>query len=168
MADLARFVDGYARDFDQARAEIDAGRKRSHWMWYLFPQLAGLGSSPTSRHYALADREEAAAFLTDPRLGPAYGRLVDAVWEQVVAGGTSVHALFGSPDDHKLVSSLTLFAAVASELEATPELTTLAAHAGEVLDAAADEGLPRCAVTTAALRRRGGGSAEARGRPRGR
>jgi len=122
-------------------------------MWYLFPQIAGLGASATSRRYAIAGRDEAAAFLTDARLGPAYGRLVDAVWHQVVAGGVSVHELFGSPDDQKLVSSLTLFATVAADLDATLALTELVRQAQDVLDVAADEGLPPCATTAAALAR---------------
>jgi uncharacterized protein (DUF1810 family) len=151
MADLARFVDGYDRDFARALGEIDAGRKRSHWMWYMFPQIAGLGFSPTSVHYAIADRGEAEAFLAHPRLGPAYGRLVDAVWRQVVGNGVSVRVLFGSPDDQKLVSSLTLFATVAADLEATAERTTLITHADELLAVAAGQGLPRCARTAAAL-----------------
>jgi uncharacterized protein (DUF1810 family) len=153
MADLARFVDGYDRDFERALAEITAGRKRSHWMWYIFPQLAGLGLSPTSVHYAIADRDEAEAFLADPRLGPAFGRLVDAVWHQVVADGRSLRTLFGSPDDQKLVSSLTLFATVADDLEPTPERTTLVTQADEVLAAATAQGRPRCATTAAALAR---------------
>jgi uncharacterized protein (DUF1810 family) len=151
--DLSRFVDGYDRDFERARGEIDAGRKRSHWMWYIFPQIAGLGFSPTSVRYAIADRNEAEAFLTDPRLGPRYCRLVDAVWQQIIGHRISVRALFGSPDDQKLVSSLTLFTSVAAGLAPTPERTTLLARGNEVLDAAADQGLARCATTVAALTR---------------
>jgi uncharacterized protein (DUF1810 family) len=151
VAGLSRFVDGYDRDLKRALGEINTGRKRSHWMWYIFPQLAGLGFSPTSVRYAIADRDEAEAFLTDSRLGPAYGRLVDAVWHQVVGNGTSVRALFGSPDDEKLVSSLTLFATVAADLEASPELTRLVTRANEVLAAADAQGLPRCATTVATL-----------------
>ena len=100
MADVTRFVEGYDRDFERALGEIDAGRKRSHWMWYLFPQIRGLGSSPTAEHYAIADRAEAEAFLTDPALGPAYGRLVNAVWQQVVNNGISVQ----SPVRHALTT----------------------------------------------------------------
>ena len=149
--DLSRFVEGYDRDFERALGEIQAGRKRSHWMWYIFPQLAGLGFSATSRRYAIADRAEAVAFLTDPRLGSRYGRLVDAVWQQTVGNGASLRALFGSPDDQKLVSSLTLFATVVADLEPTPDRTTLGTQADEVLAAAAAQGLARCATTAAAL-----------------
>jgi len=151
VSDVTRFADGYDRDFERALGEINAGRKRSHWMWYLFPQFHGLGSSSTAQRYAIADRAEAEAFLTDPQLGPAYGRLVDAVWQQVVNNGISVRDLFGRPDDQKLVSSLTLFATVATGLDPTRALTTLIAHANAVLDVAATQGLPRCAVTTSSL-----------------
>ena len=71
--DLERFRDGYRRDFDRALAEINAGRKRSHWMWFIFPQVAGLGSSPTAAHYAIRDRAEAEAFLPTPSSAPATG-----------------------------------------------------------------------------------------------
>ena len=143
MADVTWFVEGYDRDCVRALGEIDAGRKRSHWMWYLFPQIRGLGSSPNAQHYAMPDRAEAEAFLTDPALGPAYGRLVNAVWQQVVNNGVSVQALFGRPDDEKLVSSLTLFASGAAGLDPTPALTTIVAAANAVLDVAATQGLPR-------------------------
>src|SRR3954451_22554962 len=113
-ADLERFHDGYRRDFDQALSEIHRGRKRSHWMWFIFPQVAGLGSSSTAAHYAIRDRAEAEAFLADPVLGDGYRRLVDAVWQQVVGADVTIRALFGRPDDQKLVSSLTLFGGIAS------------------------------------------------------
>jgi uncharacterized protein (DUF1810 family) len=150
--DLSRFVDGYERDFDRALGEIRGGRKRSHWMWYVFPQIAGLGSSSTSRHYAIADRNEAEEFLSDARLGPRYAQLVDATWEQIVTNGVTVRNLFGQPDDQKLVSSLTLFAAVAADLPPSPERTTLVDQADAILDAAGRQGLTRCAFTRAALR----------------
>jgi uncharacterized protein (DUF1810 family) len=78
-ADLEQFHDGYRRRyFDDAFAEINAGPKRSHWMRFIFPQVAGLGTSPTDAHYALRDRAEAEAFLRDSVLGPGYRTLVDA------------------------------------------------------------------------------------------
>ena len=89
-ADLERFHDGYRRHYDQALSEINRGRKRSHWMWFIFPQVTGLGSSPTAAHYAIRNRAEAEAFLRDPILGPGYRTLVDAVWQQVIGGGISV------------------------------------------------------------------------------
>jgi uncharacterized protein (DUF1810 family) len=144
--DLARFIDGYHESFDQALGEIRGGRKRSHWMWFIFPQVAGLGTSPTAAHYAIASRAEADAFLSDPTLGAGYRQLVDAVWTQVVTNRVSVHKLFGSPDDHKLVSSLTLLAGVAAELD-DAGWARFVEQANEVLAQAETQGLPRCAVT---------------------
>ncbi len=144
-ADLERFHDGYRRDYDQALSEINHGRKRSHWMWFIFPQVTGLGSSPTAAHYAIRNRAEAEAFLRDPILGPGYRTLVDVVWQQVIGGGISVRTLFGRPDDQKLVSSLTLFAGIASDLGDAWAPTV--AKADEVLDRAESQGLPRCPTT---------------------
>ena len=143
--DLERFHDGYRDDFHQALSEINGGRKRSHWMWYIFPQIAGLGSSPTAAHYAIRNRAEAEAFLRDPLLGPGYRTLVDAVWQRVIGADSTIPELFGPPDDHKLVSSLTLFAGIASELG--DEFAPTVAKADEVLDRAESQGLPRCATT---------------------
>jgi len=144
-ADLERFHDGYRDQYEQALSEIDAGRKRTHWMWFIFPQITGLGSSSTAAHYAIRDRAEAAAFLHDPTLGPGYRTLVDAVWHQVTERGTTIRELFGRPDDQKLVSSLTLFAGVAAELDGGwPDTVT---KANDILDHAEQQGLPRCAAT---------------------
>jgi uncharacterized protein (DUF1810 family) len=143
--DLERFLNGYRLDFDQALSEINGGRKRSHWMWFIFPQITGLGSSPTATAYAIRNRAEATAFLQDPTLGPAYRQLVEAVWHQVAERGVSVRRLFGRPDDQKLVSSLTLFAGVAADLD--DEWTVLTANANDILDRAAEQGLPRCTPT---------------------
>jgi uncharacterized protein (DUF1810 family) len=144
-AGLDRFRDGYRQDFDQALSEINRGHKRSHWMWFMFPQVTGLGSSPTAARYAIASWAEAEAFLRDPLLGPSYRQLIEAVWEQVAGRGVTLRRLFGRPDDQKLVSSLTLFAAVAGDLgdEWRPMLT----QANEILAHAAAQGLPRCAAT---------------------
>jgi len=142
---LERFRVGYRQQFNQALNEITRGRKRSHWMWFIFPQVAGLGSSSTAAHYAITSRAEAEAFLADPNLGPSYRQLVDAVWRQVVTNGVTIRQLFGRPDDQKLVSSLTLFADVAGALgeEWAPTVT----KAVEILDVAGEQGLPRCAGT---------------------
>ncbi len=146
--DLERFIDAQRRDFGRALEEVATGRKRSHWMWYIFPQVGGLGASTTSRRYAIASLTEAEAFLTHPVLGQRYRQSVDAVWQQVVEGGTSIRDLFGMPDDAKLVSSLTLFAGVARRLDpAQPDLATFATRADEILQAAYAQGLARCAVT---------------------
>jgi uncharacterized protein (DUF1810 family) len=144
-AELERFHDGYRRHLDPALGEINDGRKRSHWMWFLFPQVTGLGSSPTAAHYAICDRAEAEAFLRDPILGPGYRALVDAVWRQVIGSDVSIRQLFGRPDDQKLVSSLTLFAGIATDHGDDWAPTVAKAH--EVLDRAESQGLPRCPTT---------------------
>ncbi|MGE7205911.1 DUF1810 domain-containing protein [Sphingomonas sp. NPDC019816] len=108
---LARFVDAQMRDFATALTELQAGRKRSHWMWYIFPQIAGLGRSETARHYAIADADEARAYLAHPLLGP---RLIGVVRTACAAPGPA-EAIFGGIDAMKLRSSLTLFAAVAND-----------------------------------------------------
>jgi uncharacterized protein (DUF1810 family) len=109
--DLQRFVDAQRAVYDQARAELTAGRKRSHWMWFIFPQIKGLGSSEMSRRYAISSREEAAAYLMHPLLGP---RLRECTRLVTDIDDGSVHEIFGSPDDMKFHSSMTLFAQVTS------------------------------------------------------
>ena len=146
--DLTRFVNAHDRDFERALSEIEAGRKRTHWVWYIFPQVAGLGMSATSRQYAISNIEEAEAFLADPLLGANYRRIVDAVWHQVVGGGVAIADLFGAPDDAKLVSSLTLFAGVARRrLPPTGASDTFVSRADQILAAAFAEGLPHCMTT---------------------
>ncbi len=110
-AALVRFVEAQATSFATALAELRSGRKQSHWMWYVFPQIAGLGRSPTAIFYAIADAGEARAYLAHPLLGP---RLIDAVAAAIAAPG-SAEAIFGAVDAMKLRSSLTLFAAVADD-----------------------------------------------------
>jgi uncharacterized protein (DUF1810 family) len=110
--DLERFVQAQQGDFERALSEIRSGRKRSHWMWYIFPQLAGLGSSPAARRYAIKSAAEALGYLEHPVLGPRLRQSADAV---LAVEGRSAHDIFGSPDDLKLKSSATLFAAVSPE-----------------------------------------------------
>ena len=105
--DLGRFVRAQEPDYGRALSEIRAGRKRSHWMWYVFPQFAGLGSSPTARFYAIKSAAEAEAYLRHPVLGP---RLAECGEAALGVEGRSAHDIFGSPDDLKLRSSATLFA----------------------------------------------------------
>ena len=107
--DLQRFVDAQEPRFADAMAELSAGRKRTHWMWFVFPQLRGLGHSQMAWHYGIASREEAAAYLAHPLLGP---RLRDGVERLLAVRGRTAHEIFGSPDDLKLLSCLTLFAEV--------------------------------------------------------
>ena len=111
--DLSRFVQAQAGVYEQALAEIRGGRKRSHWMWYIFPQIDGLGSSPTAKRYAIKSRAEAEAYLAHPVLG---SRLVEcAAAAAAVPGPASALDVFGSPDDRKLRSSATLFACVSPD-----------------------------------------------------
>jgi uncharacterized protein (DUF1810 family) len=107
--DLGRFVQAQQDDFERALAEIRAGKKRTHWMWYIFPQLDGLAFSPTSKHYAIKSLDEARAYLAHPVLGP---RLRECAEAALGVEGRSATAVFGSPDDLKLRSCATLFACV--------------------------------------------------------
>ena len=107
--DLGRFVDAQERTYDRALAEVRAGRKRTHWMWYVFPQLDGLGSSETARRYAIRSRAEAEAYLKHPVLGP---RLLACAEAALAVPDRSATEVFGSPDDLKLRSCATLFACV--------------------------------------------------------
>src|SRR5262245_60109249 len=107
--DLNRFLEAQEDDYAQALAEIKDGRKYSHWMWYIFPQLDGLGFSAMARQYAIKSLEEAKAYLAHPVLGP---RLVECAEAALAVEGTSATEIFGSPDDLKLRSCATLFAAV--------------------------------------------------------
>ncbi len=107
--DLDRFLKAQTRSYPQALTEIRAGSKVSHWMWYIFPQIDGLGSSPTARMYAIKSRAEAEAYLAHPTLGP---RLVECAEAALAVKGLSAHDIFGFPDDLKLRSCATLFAQV--------------------------------------------------------
>ena len=109
---LQRFVDAQERDYQTALDEITIGQKRSHWMWYIFPQFDGLGFSPTSVHYAIKSPAEATAYLDHPILGPRLRECVDVL---LAASGRTAHQIFGSPDDLKLKSCMTLFAQVSPE-----------------------------------------------------
>jgi uncharacterized protein (DUF1810 family) len=106
---LIRFVRAQQDDFKQALAEIQRGKKRTHWMWYIFPQFDGLASSATSKHYAIKSIEEAKAYLDHPILGPRLREYAEAVLH---VEGRSATEIFGSPDDLKLKSCATLFATV--------------------------------------------------------
>ena len=110
---LQRFIDAQERSFDDAMAELNAGLKQSHWMWFVFPQLDGLGLSPTSKYYAIASLDEARAYLAHPQLGPRLRACVDALlaW----AARRTAEQILGSIDAMKLRSSLTLFDRVAPE-----------------------------------------------------
>jgi uncharacterized protein (DUF1810 family) len=109
---LKRFVHAQERIYPRVLAELRAGQKRSHWMWFIFPQIAGLGWSPTSRLYAIRDEDEARAYLAHPVLGE---RLRECAEEVLRVTGRSAEDIFGSIDAVKLRSSATLFAAVSPE-----------------------------------------------------
>jgi uncharacterized protein (DUF1810 family) len=108
---LNRFVEAQASSYQTALSEIKAGRKRSHWMWFIFPQIQGLGLSETARFYALADAREAKDYLAHPVLG---ARLLEICHALLKLAATDAHTIFGSPDDLKLKSSMTLFASLGS------------------------------------------------------
>jgi uncharacterized protein (DUF1810 family) len=105
--DLQRFIDAQDPVVTQVMRELGQGEKRSHWMWFIFPQLRGLGQSDTARHYGLAGLEEAHAYLADPVLGP---RLVECTELVNQIEGKTAHEIFASPDDLKFRSCMTLFA----------------------------------------------------------
>jgi uncharacterized protein (DUF1810 family) len=107
---LQRFIDAQSGVYESALAELCAGAKRSHWMWFIFPQLAGLGRSPTAQHYAISSLDEARAYLEHPLLGPRLRECVEALlpW----AGRYSAEQVLGPIDALKLKSNLTLFAQV--------------------------------------------------------
>lgn len=170
MSHLDRFthaqdqaVDGYRTALD----EIRAGGKRSHWIWYIFPQLAGLGSSPTARTYGIADAAEARAYLRHPVLRARLLEMTRAVAAQLrMRQPASVRALMGSSiDAQKLVSSMTLFGDVAGRLHAAAaeedrdildDHRALAEVAAEILAAAEADGYPPCERTRQELASTGG------------
>jgi uncharacterized protein (DUF1810 family) len=106
---LERFLSAQASIYDQALAELRGGRKRTHWMWFIFPQIEGLGHSATSIHYSIKSQEEARAYLEHPVLG---SRLRECAEALCALEGSTASDIFGFPDDLKLRSSMTLFAAV--------------------------------------------------------
>lgn len=112
--DLQRFVDAQSTVYDEVCVELRSGHKRGHWIWFIFPQLRGLGSSEMAIAYGIASRQEAMAYLDHPVLGPRLrecARLVNLV------EGRAIGKIFGYPDDLKFRSSMTLFASVASDNE---------------------------------------------------
>ena len=118
MADpfnLERFVDAQAQVYERARRELEAGRKESHWMWFIFPQIMGLGQSAMSIRFAIASLDEARAYLAHPVLGP---RLRTCAKLALDAPGASARAVFGPIDEMKFRSSMTLFTRAAPDEEA--------------------------------------------------
>ncbi len=130
---LQRFVTAQDADgtYDQALRELHAGRKHSHWMWFVFPQVKGLGSSPMAQHYAISGLEEARAYLAHPVLGH---RLVECARALTALEGTDAVRVFGPVDAQKLQSSMTLFA------QAAPDEPVFRAVLDQYFDGALDEG----------------------------
>jgi uncharacterized protein (DUF1810 family) len=156
---LERFTNAQAdpdSGFTAALKEMRAGAKHGHWIWYVFPQLSGLGASRASHVYGIADVAEAVEYLQHPVLRERLLIITNAVAEKV-RGGISLERLMGSRVDVlKLISSLTLFGAVAMQLQPSDradECARLATLADDVLRAADDQGFPRCEYTLASLRR---------------
>ncbi|MGO4510454.1 DUF1810 domain-containing protein [Bradyrhizobium sp. MOS001] len=110
--DLERFVRAQDPVFRDVQGELARGRKQTHWMWFVFPQIAGLGFSTMSRRYAIGSRAEARAYLAHPVLGP---RLVECTTLVLAVEGRTINAILGAPDDAKFRSSMTLFGAVSDE-----------------------------------------------------
>lgn len=111
-ADLIRFLDAQDQIYQQVVAELANGRKETHWMWFIFPQLVGLGRSAMAQHYAIRDLDQARRYLGDSILGP---RLRQVVKLMIGQKGRSAFEILGSPDDMKFRSCLTLFREAASE-----------------------------------------------------
>ena len=109
MDDLKRFIDAQEGDYSTALAEIKHGRKRSHWMWYIFPQIQGLGFSEMSKRYAIKNLDEAEAYINHPLLGQ---RLIEICTALLDLKSNDAYEIFGTPDDKKLRSSMTLFASL--------------------------------------------------------
>jgi uncharacterized protein (DUF1810 family) len=120
--DLRRFVEAQAPVYDAALAELSAGRKRSHWMWFVFPQLRGLGSSPAAHHYGISSLAEARAYLAHEVLG---ARLRECARLAASIEGRTVEQIFGRPDDLKLRSSMTLFATAADDPAAAADFVAV-------------------------------------------
>lgn len=151
LSELERFHKAQANgEFDAALAEITAGRKRSHWIWYVFPQIAGLGQSHMSQLYALRDRAEAEQYLRDPVLSQRLLEISQAAGKHL-KNGVPLDTLMGSAiDASKLVSSMTLFAEVA---KTEPEAGAQVEAAEAILAAAAEQGYSRCEFTLRQLDR---------------
>jgi uncharacterized protein (DUF1810 family) len=152
---LERFHKAQAKrssGYDTALAEIRAGGKRSHWIWYIFPQIKGLGRSSTARAYALRDLGEACAYLRDPILLARHEEIVAAVSEQL-ARGIRVEDLMSSQIDAlKLISSLTLFRAAAEQLAREgPVYASLAERLSALLEQTDGQGYPACDFTLARI-----------------
>jgi uncharacterized protein (DUF1810 family) len=162
MSHVGRFItaqDAATAGYDVALAELRSGRKHGHWIWYIFPQLVGLGTSSMSHEYGLAGPEEAEDYLRHPILLPRLAEVTHVVANHLRHRPSQrLAVLMGAPvDAHKLVSSMTLFRAIArrlnaAELEPSESLAAFQDDASLILNAAAAQGMPECAFTLRALR----------------
>jgi uncharacterized protein (DUF1810 family) len=134
--DLQRFVEAQAAVIEQALAELRTGRKRNHWMWFVFPQLRGLGSSPTAVRYGISSLAEAQAYLEHPVLGP---RIRECARLVLGIRGATVGDIFGYPDDRKFHSSMTLFSRASTDNQVFRDALTR--YFGDVADPATLERL---------------------------
>jgi len=152
---LERFHEAQAKrssGYDTALAEIRDGGKRSHWIWYIFPQIEGLGRSSTARAYAIQDLAEACAYLCDPILRARYEEIAGAVSEQLSRGIRVEDLMGGQIDALKLVSSLTLFRAAAEQLaREDPVYMSLAERLAGLLRQTSGQGYPACDFTLARI-----------------
>jgi uncharacterized protein (DUF1810 family) len=152
---LKRFHEAQARrwaGYETALAEIRAGCKRSHWIWYILPQIEGLGRSSTARAYALRDLDEACSYLRDPILRARYEEIVVAVSEQLARGIKVQNLMGGKTDALKLVSSLTLFRAAGEQLaREDPVYGSLAERLAALLEQTTQQGYPACDFTLARI-----------------
>jgi uncharacterized protein (DUF1810 family) len=152
---LERFHEAQAKrwaGYDTALAEIRAGGKRSHWIWYIFPQIEGLGRSSTARAYAIRNLAEAYAYLRDPILRVRYEEIVATVSEQLNRGVRMENLMGSQTDSLKLVSSLTLFHAAAEQLaREDPTYASLAERLAALLEQTTKQGYPACDFTLARI-----------------
>ena len=154
---LQRFHDAQAdadSGYATALAEMRSGRKRKHWIWYIFPQLAGLGRSGIAQYYGLQSLDEACEYLRDPVLRARYEEITAAVAEQLEAGVPLERLMGGSIDALKLASSVTLFSAAASRL-ADEGASTLARRCDAILQKTTAQGYPACSFTVEQFAREG-------------
>ena len=152
-APLDRFTeaqDAMFSGFETALAEVCSGRKRSHWIWYIFPQLVGLGRSSTAQFFALRDIDEACDYLRDATLRGRLLAITEAAAAQLEKGNPVEHLMGGTTDALKLISCMTLFHHVTSKLDpsgADPEVSKLHRFCGDILLAGEAQGFPRCQHT---------------------
>ena len=153
---LDRYTEAQAGgEYERALAEIQSGCKTGHWIWYIFPQLAGLGNSSLSRRFGIRDQAEASAYIIDPVLGPRLLEIAQAVLARLKTGARLNRVMGSHVDALKIMSSMTLFEAVARRVASEGQgqvAVELARAAHEILSVAESQGYKRCAFTLESLR----------------